>query len=391
MAFRKARVLVLCTGNAARSQMAEGLIRAALGDRVEVFSAGTHPAGYVHPLAVQAMREIGIDISHHRSKSVQEFLGQPFDLVLTVCDQAAEECPAWPGQGERMHIGYPDPGRWSRGWEDEAELEAFRAVRDRMRAELVPILQRWLEERWARAGGLDPDPARGYDNGPMSGEEGPMQARVMLERDLSAIRQDVLRLGGLVEQAIDRCIEALRGLDVETARQIIAFDEEINRLRYQIEEACLETIATQQPMAGDLRAIVAAMFCATNLERMGDHAKSIAKLTIEMADEPLLKPLIDIPRMAQIAKEMLRQVLEAYVEHDAEKARAAVARDDEVDALDEQVYRELITYMMQDPRTIFRATRLLWISHNLERIADRVTNIAERVIFMVTGELQELN
>ena len=150
MAFRKARVLVLCTGNAARSQMAEGLIRAALGDRVEVFSAGTHPAGYVHPLAVQAMREIGIDISTHRSKSVHEFLGQPFDLVLTVCDHAAEECPVWPGQGERMHIGYPDPGGWSHWWEGEAErLEAFRAVRDRMRAELVPILRRWLERRWA--------------------------------------------------------------------------------------------------------------------------------------------------------------------------------------------------------------------------------------------------
>ncbi|QWK09770.1 MAG: phosphate signaling complex protein PhoU [Thermoflexus hugenholtzii] len=389
MNTRKPRVLVLCTGNAARSQMAEGLIRAALGDRVEVFSAGTHPAGYVHPMAIRVMREIGIDISGQRSKSLSEFIGQPFDLVLTVCDDAAEECPVWPGQGERMHIGYPDPGR--RAWDEEGMLEEFREVRDRMREELIPALRRWLERRETEQRMLDRVPAGDYHTGARSGKEGLMQARVMLERDLSAIRQDVLRLGGMVEQAIDRCIEALKRLDVEMAREIIAFDEEINRMRYQIEEACLETIATQQPMASDLRAIIAAMFCATNLERMGDHAKSIAKLTIEMADEPLLKPLIDIPRMAQIAKEMLRQVLEAYVEQDPEKARAAVARDDEVDALDEQVYRELITYMMQDPRTIFRATRLLWISHNLERIADRVTNIAERVIFMVTGELQELN
>ncbi|WP_448593278.1 phosphate signaling complex protein PhoU [Thermoflexus hugenholtzii] len=389
MNTRKPRVLVLCTGNAARSQMAEGLIRAALGDRVEVFSAGTHPAGYVHPMAIQVMREIGIDISGQRSKSLSEFIGQPFDLVLTVCDDAAEECPVWPGQGERMHIGYPDPGR--RAWDEEGMLEEFREVRDRMREELLPALRRWLERRETEQRMLDRAPAGDYHTSARSGKEGLMQARVMLERDLSAIRQDVLRLGGMVEQAIDRCIEALKRLDVGMAREIIAFDEEINRMRYQIEEACLETIATQQPMASDLRAIIAAMFCATNLERMGDHAKSIAKLTIEMADEPLLKPLIDIPRMAQIAKEMLRQVLEAYVEQDPEKARAAVARDDEVDALDEQVYRELITYMMQDPRTIFRATRLLWISHNLERIADRVTNIAERVIFMVTGELQELN
>jgi phosphate transport system protein len=389
MNTRKPRVLVLCTGNAARSQMAEGLIRAALGDRVEVFSAGTHPAGYVHPMAIRVMREIGIDISGQRSKSLSEFIGQPFDLVLTVCDDAAEECPVWPGQGERMHISYPDPGR--RAWDEEEMLEEFREVRDRMREELIPALRRWLERRETEQRMLDRAPAGDYHTGARSGKEGLMQARVMLERDLSAIRQDVLRLGGMVEQAIDRCIEALKRLDMRMAQEIIAFDEEINRMRYQIEEACLETIATQQPMASDLRAIIAAMFCATNLERMGDHAKSIAKLTIEMADEPLLKPLVDIPRMAQIAKEMLRQVLEAYVEQDPEKARAAVARDDEVDALDEQVYMELITYMMQDPRTIFRATRLLWISHNLERIADRVTNIAERVIFMVTGELQELN
>ncbi|MFN3928054.1 MAG: arsenate reductase ArsC [Thermoflexus sp.] len=145
MSLRKWRVLVLCTGNAARSQMAEGLIRAALGDRVEVFSAGTHPAGYVHPFAIQVLKEIGIDISGHRSKSIAEFLGQPFDLVLTVCDDAAEECPIWPGQGERLHVGYPDPGRWS--WDEVGLLEEFRRLRERMRSELLPILQRWIERR----------------------------------------------------------------------------------------------------------------------------------------------------------------------------------------------------------------------------------------------------
>ncbi len=151
MGRRKWRVLVLCTENKARSQMAEGLTRAALGDRVEVFSAGTHPAGFVDPFAVQAMQEIGIDISGHRSKSLAEFLGQPFDLVLTVCDDAAEECPVWPGRGERMHIGYPDPGRGA--GDEEGMREAFRAVRDRMRAELVPILQRWVERREREAAG----------------------------------------------------------------------------------------------------------------------------------------------------------------------------------------------------------------------------------------------
>ncbi|WP_322798035.1 arsenate reductase ArsC [Thermoflexus sp.] len=145
MVQRKRRILVLCTGNAARSQMAEGLIRAALGDQVEVFSAGTRPAGYVHPLAIQVMKEIGIDISGHRSKSLTEFLHEPFDLILTVCDDAAEECPIWPGPAERMHVGYPDPGRWP--WDEEGLLEEFREIRDRMRSELLPILRRWIE-RW---------------------------------------------------------------------------------------------------------------------------------------------------------------------------------------------------------------------------------------------------
>jgi arsenate reductase len=194
MNTRKPRVLVLCTGNAARSQMAEGLIRAALGDRVEVFSAGTHPAGYVHPMAIRVMREIGIDISGQRSKSLSEFIGQPFDLVLTVCDDAAEECPVWPGQGERMHISYPDPGR--RAWDEEEMLEEFREVRDRMREELIPALRRWLERRETEQRMLDRAPAGDYHTGARSGKEGLMQARVMLERDLSAIRQDVLRLGG---------------------------------------------------------------------------------------------------------------------------------------------------------------------------------------------------
>ncbi|MCS7251533.1 MAG: arsenate reductase ArsC [Anaerolineae bacterium] len=143
MVRRKRRILVLCTGNAARSQMAEGLIRTALGDQVEVFSAGTRPAGYVHPMAIQVMREIGIDISGHRSKSLTEFLHEPFDLILTVCDAAAEECPIWPGPVKRMHVGYPDPGRWAQ--DEERQLEEFRRVRDQMRAELLPILQRWIQ------------------------------------------------------------------------------------------------------------------------------------------------------------------------------------------------------------------------------------------------------
>ena len=150
-------------------------------------------------------------------------------------------------------------------------------------------------------------------------------------------------------------------------------------------------MATQQPLAGDLRTIIAILYIIVDLERMGDHAEGIAKVSIMLADEPPLKPLIDIPRMADVATEMLRGSLEAFKDRDPERARKICDRDDEVDALYEQVYRELLTYMLADPRTIERATHLTWVAHNLERIADRVTNICERVVYMVEGRVEELN
>jgi phosphate transport system protein len=162
-------------------------------------------------------------------------------------------------------------------------------------------------------------------------------------------------------------------------------------MRYDIEEQCLTVIATQQPVAGDLRMIIASMHVAVEMERMGDHAEGIANLVIRMADQPLLKPLIDIPRMADIACDMLRRSLDAFLSHDAEAARQAAKRDSEIDNLYDQVMREVLTYMIQDPTTINRGTYLLWVAHNLERIGDRVTNISERVVFLNTGKFKELS
>jgi phosphate transport system protein len=215
--------------------------------------------------------------------------------------------------------------------------------------------------------------------------------RVEFDRQLSEVQEDMLVMGSMVETAITRGIQALKNRDVEMARGIITDDLAINRKRYDTEEKCLEIIATQQPLAGDLRTLVSVLHITVDLERMGDHAEGIAKIAILLADEPALKPYIDIPRMADVGVEMLRGSIAAFRDRDTQKAREIVNRDDEVDALYDQVYRELLTFMINDPKTIERATYLIWVAHNLERIADRVTNICERVVYLVDGTIEDLN
>jgi len=209
--------------------------------------------------------------------------------------------------------------------------------------------------------------------------------------DLENLRGTVVAMSSMVDKAIARAIDALMRQDVVAAQEVIAEDRSVNRHRWAVEEEALRLIATQGPMAKDLRNIASAIHIVTDLERMGDHAAGIAQIVIDTSNEPLLKPLVDIPRMARIARDMLNDAITAYIEEDAEAARRIAMRDDEVDALYEQVYRELLTYMMADPSTINRATHLLWVTHNLERIADRVTNICERIVFAATGELTEIN
>ena len=214
--------------------------------------------------------------------------------------------------------------------------------------------------------------------------------RTVLETELKNLKAQVLKLGQMVGDAMLAAIEALKHRDMESARKIMEADRDINALRFEIERATLIVIATQQPLAHDLRLLASILDIAGELERMGDYAKGIAKINILMGDKPLLKPLIDLPRMADIATDMLRQALVAFNHDDAEAARAIPQRDDEVDALYNQIYRELMTFMIQDPKTIDQANYLLWAAHNVERLADRVTNICERTIFTATGEIVEL-
>jgi len=214
--------------------------------------------------------------------------------------------------------------------------------------------------------------------------------RETFERDLQELEDELLTLGSMVGQAIMDSVASLKERDLDEARRLIAQDREMNEKRYALEAKALTLIATQQPMAGDLRTIAAVLSLASELERIGDYAKGIAKINLMMDDQPLLKPLIDVPRMARKTRDMLNEALKAFAERDVELARSIPARDDEVDGLYNQVYRELLTYIISDPRTIDQATYLLWVSHNLERAADRVVNICERVIFTVTGKLVEI-
>lgn len=213
--------------------------------------------------------------------------------------------------------------------------------------------------------------------------------RTLLDRDISIIRNDILRLGSLVEDQIRRAVQALRERNVNLGQYVVDSDGLVNELRYKIESECLSVIARQQPTATDLRVIVAASHMAAELERMADHASGIGEIVVRMGGEPPVKPLIDIPRMSDIVCGMTHGALDAFVAMDAGRAREVVARDDEVDQLYTQVLRELITYMMADDRLIPRATYLLWVAHNLERIGDRATNVCERVIFAATGELAD--
>lgn len=215
--------------------------------------------------------------------------------------------------------------------------------------------------------------------------------REAYHKALNNLQDEVLEMADMVANAIKKSVESLQKRDMNASRVIITNDSLINKKRFAIEEKCISLIATQQPMAVDLRVLTSILSVITDLERMGDHAEGIAKISLLIGDEPLVKPLIDIPRMADVGLSMLDKCLKAFVNRDIEAARRICNEDDTVDALHDQVYRELLILMIQNPKIIHQATYLTWVSHNLERIADRVTNIAERIVFMVTGKMEEMN
>ncbi len=217
------------------------------------------------------------------------------------------------------------------------------------------------------------------------------ERKVVFEAKMKTLQDKLQHMGSLVEASIARTIEALKTQNLELAQAVIDGDDLIDDLEHEIEEKCLEVIATQQPMAKDLRRVATLFKMINDLERMADYATSIAKITLRIADQPLIKPLVDIPRMAILSQKMVKQALDAYVREDVELASAVGKDDDEVDQLFGQIFRELLTIMMENPKTITQATHLLFVGRWLERISDHATNIAEEVVFLVTGEKCNLN
>lgn len=215
--------------------------------------------------------------------------------------------------------------------------------------------------------------------------------RAGLDQQLRTLQDEVLFLGTMVEKAVERAVDALARRDLEASRRVVEEDDYIDRKRFEIEEQAIDLIATQHPMARDLRALIALLHITVELERMGDYAEGIAKISLMMGDRPPVKPLEDIPQMASKARQMLRQALDALLHRDLVQAYAVCNADDEVDRLYDTVYHDLLQVMIRNPHTIQDATYLIWVAHDLERIADRATNIAERVIYLITGKLVEVN
>lgn len=214
--------------------------------------------------------------------------------------------------------------------------------------------------------------------------------REVFENELLAIREMLLEMGGMARDAMNRSIGVLRDRDLDAARELIENDELINGRRIEIEEACLRTIATQQPVAGDLRMIFSVLEIATEVERIADYAKGNARISLLIGDRPLVKPLVNLSIMCDRLASMLEDSLKAFLENDTEKAVEVAGRDRLVDELNQQTQRELLTFIMEDARILSGALYLTWVSHNLERTGDRVVNICERIIFAATGRFEDL-
>jgi phosphate transport system protein len=216
-------------------------------------------------------------------------------------------------------------------------------------------------------------------------------SRTAYHKELKALEAEVCTLADMAGEAVKKSIKSLKDRDIKTSKEVVKNDAVINAKRFEIEGRCLLLLATQQPMAVDLRVIAAILSIITDLERIADHAEGTANISVMIGKDPLVKPIVHLPEMAKISLKMLSDSMKAFKARDDKSARAVCDVDDEVDALYDEVYKELLMIMIEDQKTIKGATYLMWAAHNMERVADRVTNIAERVVFMVTGKLEEMN
>ena len=344
------KVLFLCVENSRRSQMAEGFARVFGAGVVEASSAGSRPSGVVDPLALKVMSEIDIDISGQHSKGFDQLGSGQFDIVVSM--GCGDECPVVPAM-RRFEWDIEDPkGR------DE---HFFRTARNQIRRHVMALIQ-------------------------TLGKGEVMERH--FDEELSGLKCTVLRMAGEVEQSIRISVDALAALDITAAKKVIEADKAVDELEVEIDEKCVDLLARFQPMAGDLRFLTMTMGITTDLERIADLSVDISQRVLELAGKPLLKPLVDIPKLTAIACEMVKDAVDAFVNCDAQLAKQVILRDKEADDLRNRIADELTNdYMAKDPQTVPRALPLLLIARHLERICDHATNVAEEVIYMVQAKM----
>jgi len=349
------KVLFVCVENSCRSQMAQGFARELGEGVIEAHSAGSRPSGQVDPDAVMVMLEDGIDIAKNNSKGFSGLGAQEFDYVISM--GCLDVCPLAPG---KKHLDWriEDP--------KGKAIEFFRKTRDQIKEKVSQLVNEIKAEEYV--------------------EEKKMGLH--FDDELAKLREDILRMGGQVENAIISSVEALKGLSRQEAERVIAEDKSIDECELKIDEKCLDLLALRQPVAVDLRFITMAMKISTDLERMADLAVDIAQRVLELADKPLLKPLVDIPKLSVLAQEMTRDALKAFLSGDVCLAKQVILRDRDADAIRNLVQSELINeYIMKNKSNIPRAIPLMLIARHLERICDHATNIAEDVIYAVEAKV----
>jgi phosphate transport system protein len=348
-------ILFICVENSCRSQMAEGFARHFGKGIIEVYSAGSKPSGNINQIAIQIMQESKIDISKQKSKGFNDLNIKKFDYAITLGCQDA--CPFVPAD---KHI------EWEIADPKGKDIIFFRKVRDNIENKVIELIG-------------------------LLSLENKKEVRIMerhLDQELEDLKKQLLNMGALTETAIFESVEALKELSAGKAKKVISDDNAIDELENTIDETCLDLLALQQPVALDLRFITMSMKISTDLERIADLAVDIAQRVLELSGKPILKPLIDIPKLADLAKQMTKDALNAFVNKDADLAGKVILLDNEADKLRNMVQKELVEdYISKDRSTVSRALPLLLIARHLERICDHATNIAEDIIYLVKADV----
>lgn len=351
------RILFVCVENSCRSQMAEGYANYFGKGEIEVYSAGSNPSGKVNDLAIKVMNEDGIDISRARSKGFKDLPVERFDYAVSM--GCKDVCPFVPSD---RHIEWDIEDPKGKG------IDVFMDARDAIKEKV----RKFIEEISSGETIVQQDKKTGRH----------------FDEELGVLNTSLLKMASLTEEAIYNSIEALKNRDKKKAELVIKRDSKIDEMELTIEESAIDLLALRQPMAVDLRFITTGMKINAELERIADLAVNISQRVLEIADQPLLKPLIDIPKLSELARKMVKNAIDAFVNHDEGLAKKVIFSDTEVDNLKNLIQKELINdYMAKDGKTAPRAVPLLLVARHLERICDHATNIAEDVIYMVQAKV----